>query len=283
MAQIPLEDNFNDVIAKAQKGFKLSDMALAAASRSTVDALNKLKSGELDEALVRRIAPLLNLDVAKLLELAHKAWHPPEHKVPGLVMFTTTYQDMTVNNYLVYDLLTQKAVVFDTGADITEMIKFCLANRLKIKGIFLTHTHVDHIVELEKLKQKSGAPAHVCELEEFASAEPFKPGKVFDLSNLDVETRLTCGHAKGGITYVVSGLQKPVAIVGDAIFCCSMGGGMVSYVDALRTNRSQIFSLPDDTILCPGHGPLTTVAEQKLHNPFFPEYKLSASRPAPAQ
>lgn len=280
MAQLPLEDNFNDVIAKAQKGFKLSDMALAAASRTTVDDLNKLKSGELDEQLIRRIGPILNLEVTKLLSLAHKTWMPPEHKVPGLVMFTTTYQDMTVNNFLVYDQLTQKAAVFDTGADITEMVKFCLANRLKIKFIFLTHTHTDHIAELEKLKQKSGAPAYVCELEEYPSAEPFKAGKVFDFGNLDIETRLTSGHAKGGITYVIQGLQKPVAIVGDALFCCSMGGGMVSYVDALRTNRQQIFTLPDDTVLCPGHGPLTTVAEQKMHNPFFPEFKQNASRPA---
>ena len=48
---------------------------------------------------------------------------------------------------------------------------------------------------------------------------------------------------------------------------------MISYVDALRTNRQQIFTLPDETILCPGHGPLTTVADEKLHNPFFPEFK----------
>jgi glyoxylase-like metal-dependent hydrolase (beta-lactamase superfamily II) len=51
-----------------------------------------------------------------------------------------------------------------------------------------------------------------------------------------------------------------------------MGGGMVSYEEALRTNRKEIFSLPDDTIICPGHGPLTTVGEQKKHNAFFPEF-----------
>src|SRR5262245_25113921 len=121
MAQIPLEDNFNDVITKAQKGFKLSDMALAATARTTVDELNKLKSGEINEQLIRRIGPLLNLEITKLLELAHKSWYPPEHKVTGLMTFTTTYQDMTVNNFLVFDPLTQKAAVFDTGADITEM------------------------------------------------------------------------------------------------------------------------------------------------------------------
>jgi len=61
--------------------------------------------------------------------------------------------------------------------------------------------------------------------------------------------------------------------VGDAIFAASMGGGAVSYEEALRTNRQQIFTLPDATVLCPGHGPLTTVGEQKRHNPFYPEFQ----------
>ena len=52
-----------------------------------------------------------------------------------------------------------------------------------------------------------------------------------------------------------------------------MGGGMVSYEDALRTNRQHIFSLPDDTVVCPGHGPMTSIKEEKQMNPFYPEYK----------
>ena len=77
----------------------------------------------------------------------------------------------------------------------------------------------------------------------------------------------------GRVTYVIGGLESPVAIVGDAIFAGSMGGGMVSYEDALRTNREKIMTLPDDTVLCPGHGPKTTVGEEKKNNPFFPEFR----------
>ena len=73
----------------------------------------------------------------------------------------------------------------------------------------------------------------------------------------------------------LNGLSKPVAIVGDAIFAGSMGGGKISYADALRTNREKIMSLSDETILCPGHGPLTTVMEEKCNNPFFPEFSQS--------
>ena len=57
--------------------------------------------------------------------------------------------------------------------------------------------------------------------------------------------------------------------MGDAIFAGSMGGGAVSYLAALRTNREHILSLPAKTILGPGHGPMTTVAEQQGFNPFF--------------
>jgi glyoxylase-like metal-dependent hydrolase (beta-lactamase superfamily II) len=52
-----------------------------------------------------------------------------------------------------------------------------------------------------------------------------------------------------------------------------MGGCAVSYADALSTNRHEIFTLPDDTVIAPGHGPLTTLAEEKANNPFYPEFK----------
>jgi glyoxylase-like metal-dependent hydrolase (beta-lactamase superfamily II) len=72
---------------------------------------------------------------------------------------------------------------------------------------------------------------------------------------------------------VVTGLTRRLAVVGDALFAGSMGGGLVDYDEALRTNREGIFTLDDETILCPGHGPLSTVGEEKLHNAFFPEFQ----------
>ncbi|MGH8045830.1 MAG: MBL fold metallo-hydrolase, partial [Chthoniobacterales bacterium] len=106
--------------------------------------------------------------------------------------------------------------------------------------------------------------------EEVAGAQTFEAGREFAIGALRIESHLTWGHARGGVTYVVRGLARPVAVCGDALFAGSMGGGMVSYADALRTNLSEIFTLPDDTILAPGHGPLTTVGEQRGANPFFP-------------
>jgi hydroxyacylglutathione hydrolase len=86
---------------------------------------------------------------------------------------------------------------------------------------------------------------------------------------LEIDTRLTWGHSRGGMTYVVTGLSRPIAIAGDSLFAGSMGGGSVSYGDALQNNLAKILTLPDETIICPGHGPMTTVGEEKAHNPFF--------------
>jgi glyoxylase-like metal-dependent hydrolase (beta-lactamase superfamily II) len=272
MAQIPLEDSFADVIGKAQRGLKISDDDLSKRAGISVEQLTKLKSGEFDELAARKVASILNLAANALVELGKKSWHPQSHDVLGLASFNTTFEDMTVNAYLAFDPQTKEAVAFDTGADASSMLEFAKRNSLKIKLILLTHIHPDHIADLEKLKKETGATAHVCELEPISGAETFKPGKTFTLGSLKIESRQTSGHARGGITFFVTGLQKPVAVVGDAIFCCSMGGGMVSFEEALRTNRQNILTLPDETVLCPGHGPLTTVAEQKQHNPFYPEF-----------
>jgi len=100
-------------------------------------------------------------------------------------------------------------------------------------------------------------------------AEAIEEGKRFRFGNLEIDTRLTWGHSRGGMTYVVTGLACPIAIVGDSLFAGSMGGGHVSYNVALQHNIEKILTLPDETIICPGHGPMTTVGEEKAHNPFF--------------
>lgn len=267
---VPLEDNFNDVIGKAQRGLKLSDEQLAQKAGVSVSELSRVKAGNFDEAVVAKLAPFLGLGATALVELGKKSWYPRNlGATPGLAMFTTPYSDITVNSFLVWDTTSKAAVFFDTGADASEMIKTVRDNGLRAELILLTHTHPDHIADLQKLKSATGASAWVCEMEAIVGAETFRAGKQFSAGALQIETRQTTGHSRGGITYVVSGLARLVAVVGDSIFAGSMGGGNVSYEDALRNNREQILSLPDNTILCPGHGPMTTVGEEKLHNPFF--------------
>jgi len=140
---------------------------------------------------------------------------------------------------------------------------------LNVKLILLTHAHADHVADLPRLREETGADVFAAAGEPVPGAEAIEEGKRFRLGNLEIDTRLTWGHSPGGMTYVVTGLSRPIAIVGDSLFAGSMGGGNVSYDDALRNNLEKILTLPDETIICPGHGPMTTVGDEKAHNPFF--------------
>ena len=278
MPTIPLEDSFSDIVGKTQRGLKLSDDQLAAQAGISIAELSRVKGGEASEPLLRKLAAVLKLGSDTLVDSANKAWFPEPVAVAGLKQFNTVYEDMTVNYYLAWDARSKQAVVFDTGADCGPALQFAKANGLAIKLILITHTHIDHIVDLARLKAETGAPAWVGQGENFAEAQPFAEGKAFTVGALKIETRQTSGHAAGGITFVIRGLERPVAVVGDAIFAGSMGGGMISFAEALENNRKKIFTLPDHTVLCPGHGPLTTVGEEKAHNPFYPEFQTSLTK-----
>ncbi|MCB1088523.1 MAG: MBL fold metallo-hydrolase, partial [Verrucomicrobiae bacterium] len=183
-------------------------------------------------------------------------------------------RDMRVNAFLIWDLDSREAAAFDTGTNCDPMLAEVETRGLSLRYVFITHTHNDHVADLDRLKAAAPGARILANREEpWPGAENFVEGASFPLKALSIETRTTSGHSIGGTTYVVTGLAHPVAVVGDALFAGSMGGGMVSYADALKNNREKILTLPDDTILCPGHGPLSTVAEEKRHNPFFPELK----------
>ncbi len=267
---IPLEDNFSDVVGKAQRGLRLSDTELAERARVSSQKIKELREGKFDELALFRIAPALGLAGRPLRDLAQGEWQPkPTEKIQGLAPFTTRYHDMMVNAYLIWDPVSKDAIAFDTGADCLEMLRFAGKNGLSIKLILLTHAHPDHIADLPRLREETAASVFTSHSEPVPGAEPFEEGKHWRLGVLQVGTRMTWGHSRGGMTYVVDGLARKIAVVGDAIFAGSMGGGNVSYEDALQTNLKKILTLPEETIICPGHGPMTTVAEEKLHNPFF--------------
>ena len=268
--RIPLEDSFADIIGKAQRGLSLNDEALAARSGATTAEIKKLKTGEFDESSLRKVSAPLGLGFHALLALAKSSYKPaPVEEPKGLAHFNSIFEDMTVNSFLVWDPSTKEAAIFDTGADGQPMLDFATSHGLQVKQIFITHTHADHILDLDRLVKATGAQVWVCDKEPLPNANSFSPGRAFQIGKLSVETRLTSGHAAGGVTFFIQGLAQPVAVVGDSMFAGSMGGGMISYADALRNNREQILTLPDATIICSGHGPLTTVGEQKHANPFF--------------
>jgi hydroxyacylglutathione hydrolase len=265
---IPLEDFVADVVGKAQRGLGISDGQLAERAGVTAEKVRSLRSADFDEGAIDRVAPVLKLSSAGLRKLSSGKWEPVE-EIAGLAQFNTTYGDMTVNAYLVWDPATRDAVAFDTGADCTGMLERADREKLSVRLILLTHAHPDHVADLHQLRKATDAPVYISELEPEEGAQPIAEGKRFKVGSLKIEARLTSGHSPGGMSYVVTGLARPVAIVGDSLFAGSMGGGNISYEDALRNNREKILTLPDETILCPGHGPLTTVGKEKRDNPFF--------------
>src|SRR5439155_23937946 len=107
--------------------------------------------------------------------------------------FTTDYNGMAVNSYLVWDPTTREAAAFDTGADCKKMFALAAKENLRVKLILLTHAHSDHIADLPRLREETGAHVFISWREPIAGAESIEEGKRFQLGKFDIETRLTLG------------------------------------------------------------------------------------------
>lgn len=273
---IALEDNFEDVLMKAATGLGLGKTVLAERAGVSVDIVEALLRGEMEEAALRAVAPILCLDGEALIAMATVNGLPDALELGGLICLNTPfplpgYTEMTVNSFLCCSADTGEAIAFDTGTNADGLIKILEERKLNLRALFLTHTHRDHVAAYDSIREL--LPELVCytpEGEPFKQALPVSHSDVFSWSRLQVEARSTPGHSSGGISYVVHGLDRPLCMVGDALFCRSQGGvGQRHYKSALEVNRRQILSLPDETILCPGHGPMTTVGWELRGNPFY--------------
>ena len=268
--KIPLEDLFEDIVGKAQRGLQVSDQELCQRAGLALEELRSLKKGSATPAPVPGIAEALELGPNALTASYSKSWYPTDvPEIDGTKQFNSPLIDMTVNAYLVWDPENKEAAVFDTGADATELLAFIDSNRLTAKYLFLTHTHQDHVADLGAIVKRTQAEIFSPELERLPETKIVREGDHIRLAKLRIEARLTNGHSPGGTSYIVQGLQNTIAVVGDSLFAGSMGGAPNDYRKAVRNNLEKLLSLPGDTLVCPGHGPLTTVANEWEHNPFF--------------
>ncbi|MDD5261214.1 MAG: MBL fold metallo-hydrolase [Methylacidiphilales bacterium] len=268
---LPLEDSYGDIIGKAMRGLGLLDLNIMQETHMKIEQVRAARSGAFEEADARKLSKPLRLNADALVEIGRGTYHPNITSIPtGLCQLTSNFGgDMQVNSYIVWDPATRQAALFDTGTNPDQILEKLKSENLKLENIFLTHTHGDHIDCLPQLQKATGAPTHVQTNGNIGQVQLFEWGQGFAIGNLKIETRRTTGHAEDGTTYVIHGLEQPVAVVGDAVFSGSMGGGAISYAQALETNLKNIYSLPDKTLLCPGHGPITSVALEKQHNPFY--------------
>ncbi len=192
---------------------------------------------------------------------------------------------LLANCYLVADEASRRAIVVDPGDEGPRIAAMIERLRLAVDFIVLTHGHFDHLGAVGPIRAVTGAPVVVHEAEQetmrapklFAGLEieePLVPDRLLkDGETLIVGAhRLTVvhtpGHSPGHITLVGEGL----ALVGDVIFAGSIGrtdlpGG--DFVTLMNSITRHILTLPDETVLYPGHGPATTVGRERATNPFL--------------
>ena len=273
---IPLEDNFEDVLMKAATGLGLGKSKLAESTGLSLEVVTALLRGQFEPGALREVAAVLGLDGPALEALARGESAPGPIELKGLHHFNSPfpipgYEEMTVNSYLAACSESGGAVAFDTGTDATACLERLAAGGLDLRAIFLTHTHRDHVAAVPALRAAfPKAVLYSPRSEPFAGAMGVGEGDCYAFGSLKIAARLTNGHSKGGTSYLVQGLTEPLAFVGDALFAGSQGGvPEAQYASALQMNRAQLLSLAPETILCPGHGPLTTVGHEQRWNSFY--------------
>ncbi|MSU60135.1 MAG: MBL fold metallo-hydrolase [Pedosphaera sp.] len=271
-----LEDHAGDVIRKARAMKNISAAAAASAAGLTEAELAAVEDAG---KFPRRpdfaaLAELTGLNAAKLEAFAN-GWVPKEVDLTTwreLRVFTTTQGGTTVNCFLVWEEVSREAALFDTGWDAAPLLAAINENQLQLRHLFITHSHPDHIAALAPVRAAHPKVRLHSSSKNAPMDQRNKPQEIVHLGGLRITYRDTPGHAEDGVTYLVGNWEEDaphVAMVGDAIFAGSMGGAPQHGELAKQKIRDQILSLPLDTLICPGHGPLTTVGEQKANNPFF--------------
>jgi len=196
---------------------------------------------------------------------------------------------LQANCYLLADETSRRAAVVDPGADAPRILAVVERLQLQVGIIVLTHAHFDHVGAVGPLRAATGAPLalHAAEVEALVAAkegaklfagididEPPLPDRLLhdqemvQVGSLSLTVAHTPGHSPGHITLVGDGF----ALVGDVVFAGGIGrtdfpGG--DYNVLMNSIAQRILTLPDETILYPGHGPATTVGRELRTNPFL--------------
>jgi glyoxylase-like metal-dependent hydrolase (beta-lactamase superfamily II) len=197
---------------------------------------------------------------------------------------------LEVNCFILGDEETKEAVVIDPGGDEDEILEALQSHGLQLKTIIDTHGHFDHVDANQPLKEATGAAIAIHEADANMLAKPsaeamfftgnrlrlstadiiLKEGDIISFGNYRLKVLHTPGHTPGGISLVME--DSPLVYVGDLLFQGSIGrtdfpGG--SFEDLINAVKTKIFTLGDNYTVFPGHGPVTTVGQERKYNPFF--------------
>ena len=270
-----LEDELGDILGKARSGKNWSQSDLAKSAGMPSRDIERIENYEWipEERVILKIAEALDLDGPSLAAIAIGKWVPKiEIPDPGqfdIICLNVFMGSYPVKCYLVICRETRATAIVDTGANPEVIIQKTQVLGVKPEKILLTHTHPDHAGGLNKLDKAFGCPTWVDKIEPRPSGSRdlriIEEGDLITLGQLKIETIATRGHTPGGISFKIN----ESVISGDAIFAGSMGRANSSWKDLFDSITQNLLTLPDNTRLYPGHGPATTVGEEKIHNPFF--------------
>jgi glyoxylase-like metal-dependent hydrolase (beta-lactamase superfamily II) len=194
---------------------------------------------------------------------------------------------MQANCYLLECEKTNSAVVIDPGGDTEEILNLIKKGNLELKAIINTHGHIDHIASNNDLKKNSSAKLYIHKADadmitnpqknlSFFIGEPFisvsadillNDGDIIDIGEISLKVRHTPGHSPGSICLIADG----VIFTGDLLFAGSIGRYDFpgSSYDQIMLSLKMIMELDNDIIVYSGHGPKTTIGEEKENNPFL--------------
>jgi len=194
------------------------------------------------------------------------------------------------NCSVIGDEATHEGMVIDPGDNIDDILALIRKHDLQIKQIVITHAHIDHVGGAMKLRAATGAPI-LLNQNDYALLRMLDvqaawigmptPGKVeidqsvgnsdeIKAGSLSATVLHTPGHTEGSVCLYFSAEKKLIA--GDTLFAGSIGrtdlpGG--SFDKIIRSLHDKLLSLPDETVVVPGHGPLTTIGDERETNPFL--------------
>jgi len=209
-----------------------------------------------------------------------------QHSKPinNLILGLFVTGPLLVNTYVVADPDTKEAVLIDPGGGVLDIRRFIDKNGLELKFIINTHGHGDHIA----IDDSFDVPVYVHKLDgEFlkdagknlsgsfgfpitvrSADRLLQDGDILKLGRLKLEVIHTPGHTPGSISVKVDS----TVFTGDALFAGSIGRTDFNYGDGsllIRSIKEKLLTLPDETVIYPGHGPSSTIGEERRSNPFL--------------
>ena len=277
---IPLEDELGDVLDKAMRCAGLNEEQVAERTGVSVEKIRNAEDYRYDELTddeLRRLAAALHLNEVGLAALARDRY--PRPTVTGLPFCVhpmhLPFGVGVVNAYAVVDCATGVGVLFDGGTGFEALQQVWPRAVTRIEAVFLTHPEAEHIGGIPGALERHGLATFYgprCG-PTGPACWPLGEGETVVVAGYQVTAFSTPGHCAEHNCYLVRPKGVPQArallISGDLIFAGSLGGGYFSCSQLLSHARRIIGALPVSTVIAPGHGPMTTVENERKYNPFL--------------